>query len=87
MAEAVAGAVTDVAAASTLEEALERGATTGAVDTVVEVSTTAGVDELELGWAPIAASVTAEFTVGNNALELASVGEAVMDSTEEEVPA
>lgn len=87
MAEAVAGVVTDSAAASTVEEGLEVGATTGAVDTVEEVSATAGAGALELGSAPIAASVTAEFTLGNSILELASVGEAVMGSTEEEVPA
>ena len=42
---------------------------------------------LELGWAPIAASVMAEFAVGKSELELASAGEAVLDSIGEEFPA
>ena len=85
-AELVAGAATGVAAAL-IAEVLEVGATTGAAATVAGVSTTAGVDVLELGSAPIAASVMAEFATGNSELELASVGVAVMDSTGEELPA
>ena len=86
-AEFVAGAGTGVAAAMAAGDVLEVSATTGAAATVVRVSATAGVDVLALGSAPIAVSVTTEFTVGNRVLELSPVGEAVMDSTGEEVPA
>ena len=72
---------------ATVDEPLEVGATTGAAATVVGVSATAGVDVLELGLAPRAASVMAEFTIGNGVLELASMGEAVTDSAGEELPA
>lgn len=82
---AALGAVTDVAAALAIGEALEVGTTTGAAATVLGVSATAGVDVLELGSAPTAPSVIAEFTVGNSVLELASVGEAGTDSIGEEV--
>lgn len=75
---AALGAVADVAAAVT-DEGLE-GATTGAA------ATTEG-DVLELGSAPTTASVMAVFAAGNGELELVSVGEAVLDSTEEELPA
>ena len=77
--------VVTIGAAWTVEEVLELGATTGAEATVVVVSATAGVDVLELDSAPIAASVVAEFTVGNGVLEAASVGETVRDSTGEDV--
>ena len=87
VAGAAVGDATGAAAAVTVEEVLEVGATTGAAATVAGVSATAEMDVLELGSTPIAVSVMAEFTVGNSVLELASMGEGVMDSTGERVPA
>ena len=84
---AALGAVTAVAAALAIGEALEVGTTTGAAATVLGMSATTGVDVLALDSAPTAPSVTAEFTVDNGVLELASVGEAVRESTGEKVPA
>ncbi len=81
------GAVAGVVEALTTGVVLGVDATTGAADTVSGVSATAGVDDVELGLAPIGASVIAESTVGANVLEAASVGEAVMEMTGEEVPA
>ena len=83
-ADAPASAAAEVAAASTAE-VLEVRAPTGLATTAAEVSAT-DVDALELDPAPIGASVKAEFVLGNSALELASTGEAVADSTGKEVP-
>lgn len=82
-----AAGATDVAAALAIGEALEVGTTTGAAATVLGVSATTGADVLVLGSAPTAPSVIAEFAGGNGMLELASMGEAVAESTGEEVPA
>ena len=82
---AALGAVAGVAEALAIGEALEVGTTTGAAATVLGVSATIGLDVLELGSAPTAPSVIAEFTAGNSTLELASVGEVVGDSTGEEM--
>ena len=83
-ADAPASTATEVAAALTAE-VLEVRAPTGLATTAAEVSAT-DVHVLELDPAPIGASVAAEFILGNSLLGLASMGEAVVDSTGEEVP-
>ena len=79
------GAALEVGA--TTGAALEVDATSGAAATVLEVSATAGGDEVELEPAPTPASVMAESTVDGSGAELASSGDAVTDSTGEDVRA
>ena len=74
------GAVEGVDAAFAAGAVLDVGATIGA-------AATAGLDVLELGAAPTAASVNTDFAAGNGELELAPVEEAVMDSTGDALPA
>lgn len=83
-ADAPASTATEVAAAFAAG-VLEVRTPTGLATTAAEVSAT-DADVLELDPAPIGASVIAEFILGNSVLELASVGEAVADSTGEVVP-
>ena len=83
-ADVPASTATEVAPALTAE-VLEVRAPTGLATTAAEMSAT-DADVLELDPAPIGASVKAEFVLGNSALELASIGEAVADSTGEKVP-
>ena len=84
VADAPASTAAEVAAALTAG-VLEVRAPTGLATTATEVSAT-DMDVLELDAALIGASVKEEFVLGNSPLELAWMGEAVADSTGEEVP-